>query len=142
MVALISESCESLVQRKSLLRYSIPVGLIYYVLPSLWQIWNFAVGLIVPLQFSYKNLIPFLLCELVTFVLFYRRRTLPEWVLRGSFRQGKWAQLVVVERFLPRHRLQCLRLQWKSLVFNRATPFHYLWLPCVRDHLPSPEREQ
>ena len=55
--------------------------------------------------------------------------------VEGGFKQGKGAQLIdsVVTCSLPRHRLQCLRLQWKSLVSNRATPCHRSWLPSVKD---------
>lgn len=120
-------------QHKCVLRSSIPVGFIYLVLPSLWQIGVFTGGLIVPSQSSYKNLMSLLLCELVTFMVFYRSQTLPVWVLKESFKQGKWAQLIdlVVKRSLLRCRLRCPRLQWKSLVSKRPTPCHPTGPPCV-----------
>jgi len=77
LVALISESCESLVLPEWILRSSIPVGLIYHILPSLWHICIFTGGLIVPSQSTSKNLMPLLLCELIRSLVFYKSQTLP-----------------------------------------------------------------
>lgn len=140
LVALISES---LMQHNCILRSSISLGLICHVLPLLGQICIFTGGLVFPSQSSYKNSIPFQLLELVTFMI--RSQTLPVWVLKGSFKQCKGAQLIdsVVKCSIPRHRLWCLRLQWKPLVAIRPAPCHHLWLPHVRDyHLPAPEPER
>lgn len=141
LVVLITESCEILMQHKCVLRCSIPSEFIYHVLPSLWQICIFTVGLIVPSRSSYKNLMCFLLCDLVKFMSSTRLR-LACMVLKGSCKQDKWAQLIdlVVKFSLPGPRLRCLQLQWKCLVSNRATPCCHQWLACDY-HLPAPETE-
>lgn len=141
LIALISES---LMQHKRIFSSSIPLRLVYRVLPSLWQICIFTGGLVVPSQSRYENSMPFQLLELVTFMVSYRSQALPVWVLKGSFKQGKRAQLIdsVVKRSVPRHTLWYLWLQWKPLVTIKSAPCHHLWLPHVRDyHLPAPEAE-
>lgn len=135
----------SLVQHKCILR---PVNysswIVHGDLPLLWCICIFYRWLNCPIKSDIKNLIPFLLCDLLTVIFFYRSHSLPLWMLKrssGKLCEHNW--LTQCKILLSTQRLKWLRLQWKPLVSKPLVPARHLWLPCVGAyHLPALGTEQ